>query len=221
MGKIFDVLKAHQISLGEFEDMGKIFDVLKTHQISLGEFKGKVDEEQGTVNKTVPKVNGVRIETKVKLDETKELYEVLGIDSRMLENLGKKEKTIYAIGIYIMQSLGKFVFDSTDAYRRMSNNRLDIQGSEYEVLNKIENGITSDDVLAFRYISIVLQMVCRKDENIKIDYTPLGLVATISDPESKGIPILLRFTCKEDGNQTLEKANKLQVSKAGGSDFNK
>ena len=37
-----------------------------------------------------------------------------------------------------MQSLGKFVFDSTDAYRRMSNNRLDTQGAEYEVLNKIE-----------------------------------------------------------------------------------
>jgi len=201
--------------------MGKIFDVLKAHQISLGEFKGKVDEEQGTVTKTVPKINGVRIETKGKSDETKELSEVLGIDSRMLENLKEIEKQIYAIGIYIMQSLGKFVFDSTDAYRRMSNNRLDTQGTEYEVLNKIENGITSDDELAFRYISIIHQMIYRKDEKIKIDYTPLELVAVISDPESKGIPILLRFTCKEDGNQTLEKANKLQVSKAGGSDFNK
>jgi len=201
--------------------MGKIFDVLKAHQISLGEFEDRVDIKQGAVTKTVPKINGVRIETKGKTDETRELYEVLGIDSRMLENLKEIEKQIYAIGIYIMQSLGKFVFDSTDAYRRMSNNRLDTQGAEYEVLNKIENGITSDDVLAFRYISIIHQMVYRDDEKIKIDYTPLELVAVISDPESKGIPILLRFTCKEDGNQTLEKANKLQVSKAGGSDFNK
>ena len=62
-------------------------------------------------------------------------------------------------------------------------------------------------------------MVYRDDKNIKINYTPIELVAVISDPESKGIPILLRFTCKEDVNQTLEKANKLQVSKAGGSDF--
>lgn len=201
--------------------MGKIFDVLKAHQISLGEFEDRVDIKQGTVTKTVPKINGVRIETKGKTDETKELSEVLGIDSRMLENLKEIEKQIYAIGIYIMQSLGKFVFDSTDAYRRMSNNRLDIQGAEYEVLNKIENGITSDDVLAFRYISIIHQMVYRDDKNIKINYTPIELVAVISDPESKGIPILLRFTCKEDGNQTLEKANKLQVSKVGGSDFNK
>lgn len=201
--------------------MGKIFDVLKAHQISLGEFEDRVDIKQGTVTKTVPKINGVRIETKGKTDETKELSEVLGIDSRMLENLKEIEKQIYAIGIYIMQSLGKFVFDSTDAYRRMSNNRLDTQGAEYEVLNKIENGITSDDVLAFRYISIIHQMVYRDDKNIKINYTPIELVAVISDPESKGIPILLRFTCKEDGNQTLEKANKLQVSKVGGSDFNK
>lgn len=201
--------------------MGKIFDVLKAHQISLGEFKGKVDEEQGTVTKTVPKINGVRIETKGKTDETKELSEVLGIDSRMLENLKEIEKQIYAIGIYIMQSLGKFVFDSTDAYRRMSNNRLDIQGSEYEVLNKIENGITSDDVLAFRYISIIHQMIYRDDKNIKINYTTVELVAVISDPESKGIPITIKFKYKEDGNQTLEKANKLQVNKSGGSDFNK
>lgn len=201
--------------------MGKIFDVLKAHQISLGEFEDRVDIKQGTVTKTVPKINGVRIETKGKTDETRELSEVLGIDSRMLENLKEIEKQIYAIGIYIMQSLGKFVFDSTDAYRRMSNNRLDTQGAEYEVLNKIENGITSDDELAFRYISIIHQMVYRDDKNIKINYTPIELVAVISDPESKGIPILLRFTCKEDGNQTLEKANKLQVSKAGGSDFNK
>lgn len=201
--------------------MGKIFDVLKAHQINLGEFEDRVDIKQGTVTKTVPKVNAVRIETKGKTDETRELSEVLGIDSRMLENLKEIEKQIYAIGIYIMQSLGKFVFDSTDAYRRMSNNRLDTQGAEYEVLNKIENGITSDDVLAFRYISIIHQMVYRDDKNIKINYTPIELVAVISDPESKGIPILLRFTCKEDGNQTLEKANKLQVSKAGGSDFNK
>lgn len=201
--------------------MGKIFDVLKAHYISLGGFEDKVDIEQGAVVKNVPEVNRVSIECSEKVDETKELYEVLGIDPRMLENINKKEKTIYAIGIYIMQSLGKFIFDSTDAYRRMSNNRLDTQGAEYEVLNKIENGITSDNELAFRYISIIHQMVYRKDEKIKIDYTPLELVAVISDPESKGIPILLRFTCKEDGNQTLEKANKLQVSKAGGSDFNK
>lgn len=201
--------------------MGKIFDVLKAHYISLGEFEDRVDIKQGAVTKTVPKVNAVRIETKGKPGETRELSEVLGIDSRMLENLKEIEKQIYAIGIYIMQSLGKFVFDSTDAYRRMSNNRLDTQGAEYEVLNKIENGITSDDELAFRYISIIHQMVYRDDKNIKINYTPVELVAVISDPESRGIPILIRFTYKEDGNQTLEKANKLQVSKAGGSDFNK
>ena len=201
--------------------MGKIFDVLKAHQISLGEFEDRVDIKQGTVTKTVPKINGVRIETKGKTDETRELSEVLGIDSRMLENLKEIEKQIYAIGIYIMKNLGKFVFDSTDAYRRMSNNRLDTQGAEYKVLNKMKNGITTSDEEAFRYISIIHQMVYRDDKNIKINYTPIELVAVISDPESKGIPILLRFTCKEDGNQTLEKANKLQVSKAGGSDFNK
>ena len=71
--------------------MGKIFDVLKAHQISLGEFEDRVDIKQGTVTKTVPKVNAVRIETKGKTDETKELSEVLGIDSRMLENLKEIE----------------------------------------------------------------------------------------------------------------------------------
>jgi hypothetical protein len=187
--------------------MGKIFDVLKAHQISLGEFEGV---SQGVVIKTAPKLNQ---------SVTRGFAEVLEIKTLGIENLTEVEKQIYAIGIYIMESLGKFIFDSNDAHRRMSSNMKDRQEPEYKMLTKIENGQTSDYELAFRYISIIHQMVYKDDKNIKINYTPVELVATISDPESKGIPILLKFKYEEDGNQTLEKANKLHVSKTGGSDF--
>ena len=184
--------------------MGKIFDVLKAHQISLGEFVGDIDISQRVVIKTAPELNQSVI---------RGFVEALEIKTLGIENLTEVEKQIYAIGIYIMESLGRFIFDSNDAHRRMSSNMKDRQEPEYKVLAKIENGQTYDDELAFRYISIIHQMVYRDDKNIKISYTPVELVATISDPESKGIPIILKFKYKEDGSQTLEKANKLQVNK--------
>ncbi len=194
--------------------MGKIFDVLKVHQISLGEFKGEVNE-------TVPEVRLVLKETKNKTDENKEIYEVLGIDPRILENINEIEKPIYAIGTYILESMKRFIIDSTSVQRRMSSNKFDTRGAEYKVLSNVENGITSDDELAFRYISIIYQLVSMNAKNIKIRCTSLELVAEISDPESKGNPIFIVFKYKDDGNQTLEKANKLQVFKVINSDFNK
>jgi len=190
--------------------MGKIFDVIKAHQISLGEFVGDIDISQGVVIKTAPELNQ---------SVTEDFAEVLKIKTLGIENLEEIERQIYAIGIYIMESLGKFIFDSNDAHRRMSSNMKDRQEPEYKVLAKIENGQTSNDELAFRYISIIHQMVYRDDKNIKVSYTPLELVVTISDPESNGIPILIKFTYKEDKSQTLEKANKLQVSISDGNDF--
>ena len=194
--------------------MGKIFDVLKVHQISLGEFKGEVNE-------TVPEVRLVLKETKNKTDENKEIYEVLGIDPRILENINEIEKPIYAIGTYILESMKRFIIDSTSVQRRMSSNKFDTRGAEYKVLSNVENGITSDDELAFRYISIIYQLVSMNAKNIKIRCTSLELVAEISDPESKGNPIFIVFKYKDDGNRTLEKANKLQVFKVINSDFNK
>ena len=193
--------------------MGKIFDVLKVHQISLGEFKGEVNE-------TVPEVRLVLKETKNKTDENKEIYEVLGIDPRILENINEIEKPIYAIGTYILESMKRFIIDSTSVQRRMSSNKFDTRGAEYKVLSNVENGITSDDELAFRYISIIYQLVSMNAKNIKIRCTSLELVAEISDPESKGNPIFIVFKYKDDGNKTLEKANKLQVFKVINSDFN-
>ncbi|TAH62728.1 MAG: hypothetical protein EWM50_05135 [Gottschalkiaceae bacterium] len=178
--------------------MGKIIDLIKTNQISLGEFEYKINQSV-----------------------TKDFVELLEIKTLGIENYEETEKQICAIGIYIMESLGKYIIDTNDAQRRMNNNKRIVQETEYKILTKVENGITSDDELAFRYISIIHQMVYRDDKNIKINYTPVELVAAISDPESRGIPILIRFKYREDGNQTLEKANKLQVSKAGGSNFNK
>lgn len=181
--------------------MGKIIDVIKAHQISLGEFVGDIDISQGVV--------------------IKDFAEVLEIKTLGIENLEEIERQVHAIGIYIMESLGKFIFDSNDAHSRMNSSRIDTKGSEYKVLSKVKNGITSNDEDAFRYISIIHQMVYRKDENIKVSYTPLELVVIISDPESKGIPILIKFTYKEDESQTLEKANKLQVSITAGNEINR
>lgn len=200
--------------------MGKIFDVLKAHRISLGEFAGDIDIgdidirdiSQGVVIKTAPEAN---------TEVIRDFAEVLEIKTLGIENLEEIERQIYAIGIYIMESLGKFIFDSNDIQRRMNSSRIDTKGSEYKVLSKVENGITSNDEDAFRYISIIHQMVYRKDENIKVSYTPLELVATISDPESKGNPILISFAYKEDESQTLEKANKLQVSISDGNEINR
>lgn len=195
--------------------MGKIFDVLKTHQISLGEFVGDID--------TIDISQGVFIETAPTIDQSdiRGFVEVLEIKTLGIENYEETEKQICAIGIYIMESLGKYIIDTNDAQSRMNNNKRIVQETEYKILTKVENGITSDDELAFRYISIIHQMIYRDDKNIKINYTPVELVAAISDPESKGIPITIKFKYREDGNQTLEKANKLQVSKTGGSDSNK
>ena len=194
--------------------MGKIFNVLKAHQISLGEFEGEIDKGQGVVIKTAPKLtSGV---TEAIDNGDKWLGDLLEINPLMFENLKEIEKPIYAIGIYILESIGRIITDSTSVHRRMISSRFNTRGSEYTVLNKIEDGQTSDDELAFRYISIIHQMIYREDKNIEIRYTSSELVAVIRDPKDKGIPILIRFKYRKDGNQTLEKANKLQVNKISG-----
>lgn len=76
--------------------MGKIFDVLKAHQISLGEFVGDIDISQRVVIKTAPELNQSVI---------RGFVEALEIKTLGIENLTEVEKQIYAIGIYIMESL--------------------------------------------------------------------------------------------------------------------
>ena len=101
--------------------MSKIFDVLKAHQISLGEFGRDIDKvSQGVVIKTAPKLSQSVI---------KGFVEALEIKTVGIENLNEIEKQIYAIGIYIMKSLGRFIFDSTGAQRIMNSNRRDAIGA--------------------------------------------------------------------------------------------
>lgn len=198
--------------------MAGIFNLLKTYQISLGDFEKEYEDEREESKKQRNESESI---IQHQLSNVNDLAEKLCVDEDLLENLDDEEKTIYTLGIYLLTSLDKFVFDSNAVHIRMTSNRKLVQGMEYKSLSKVDNGILKDAETAFRLISIIYQMVYRNAENIKISYTSSGLVAVIKDPENMDIPIILKLMYKQDKNETLEKASKLQVSKTGGSYSNK